>query len=275
MPITRHHSGRWLFQFDKIIAGSRVRANKVLPKGTTKPQADDFDRRETARLWQIATGGRKPEPLIEDAVLIYLERHAPDLKNRVDLEGRVGPADAALRWPAAVGAARCGEGIRQGRQGRERRAAEAGHGEEPASLPARCLPLGMEAREGVLRARPAERMVLPKVKNARHVYLTREQALPVFRKMGLSWSRDAARVAFYTGWRISEVLSAVPVKIDGDLCLSIPDSKNDAPRIVPVHAKITHLVARHWPPQVTKWTASKATKARCAPWASAMRDCTT
>jgi integrase len=90
-------------------------------------------------------------------------------------------------------------------------------------------------------------MVLPKVKNARHVYLTREQALPVFRKMGLSWSRDAARVAFYTGWRISEVLSAVPVKIDGDLCLSIPDSKNDAPRIVPVHAKITHLVAATGP----------------------------
>jgi site-specific recombinase XerD len=31
--------------------------------------------------------------------------------------------------------------------------------------------------------------------------------------------------------------------------------------MVPVHRKIEHLVRRHWPPQVTKWTASKATKA--------------
>ena len=107
---------------------------------------------------------------------------------------------------------------------------------------------------------PAERMVLPKVNNARHVYLTRAQALTVFRKMGLSWSRDAARVAFYTGWRISEVLQAVPVETPSGLALSIPDTKNGQPRMVPVHTKVEHLVLGHWPLPVTKWTASKETK---------------
>jgi integrase len=107
---------------------------------------------------------------------------------------------------------------------------------------------------------PAERMVLPKVKNARHVYLTREQALRVFRVMGLSWSRDAARVAFYTGWRIGEVLNAQPIETPSGLALAITDSKNGLPRMVPVHNKIEHLVRRHWPPQVTKWTVSKAVK---------------
>ena len=107
---------------------------------------------------------------------------------------------------------------------------------------------------------PAERLVLPKVNNARHIYLTREQALRVFRTMGVSWSRDAARVAFYTGWRISEVLSAVPVESARGMALAIPDSKNGLPRMVPVHQKIEHLVRRHWPPQVTKWTVSKELK---------------
>jgi len=30
--------------------------------------------------------------------------------------------------------------------------------------------------------------------------------------------------------------------------------------VVPVHRKVEHLVRRHWPPQVTKWTVSKAVK---------------
>jgi len=108
---------------------------------------------------------------------------------------------------------------------------------------------------------PAERMILPKVKNARHVYLSRAEMLRVARAMGLSWSRDAARVAFYTGWRISEVLQARAVETGYGLALAIEDSKNGEPRIVPVHPKIAHLVRGHWPPQVTKWTVSKAVKA--------------
>ena len=88
----------------------------------------------------------------------------------------------------------------------------------------------------------------------------RAQALRVFRRMGLSWSRDAARVAFYTGWRISEVLQATAVHTPSGLALAIPDTKNGQPRMVPVHRRIEHLVREHWPPQVTKWTASKETK---------------
>jgi integrase len=107
---------------------------------------------------------------------------------------------------------------------------------------------------------PGERMVLPVVNNARHIYLTREQAIGVFRVMGLSWSRDAARVAFYTGWRIGEVLRAVPQETSSGLVLSIKDSKNGAPRIVPVHHKVEHLVRGHWPPRVTVTTVSKAVK---------------
>ena len=64
MPITKHHTGQWLYQFDRVIAGQRQRANRVLPAGWTKKQADEFDRVETARLYALATGGAQPKPLI-------------------------------------------------------------------------------------------------------------------------------------------------------------------------------------------------------------------
>jgi integrase len=255
MPITRHHSGRWLFQFDRVIPGAgRQRANRLLPKGWTRAQAQAYDQRETARLYELATGGERPEPLIEDAVLLYLEHHAPTLKNRHDIEGALAillPHFAGKRLSALPDVARD-------------YAKDADV--KPATVRNRLAYLRAACRwawkhHGLGEHDPAERMVLPKVKNARHVYLTREQALAVFRRMGLSWSRDAARVAFYTGWRISEVLQAEPVETPGGLALAIPDTKNGQPRMVPVHHRVGHLVRGHWPPQVTKWTVSKEVKA--------------
>ncbi len=255
MPITRHHSGRWLYQFDRVIAGTRQRANRVLPKGWTRTQAQEYDKRETARLYELATGGDKPEPLIENAVLLYLEKHAPDLKNFRDIEGALAlllPEYAGKTFSALPQIARDYPGK---------------SGVKPATTKNRLAYLRAACRwawkneEGMGEHDPAERMVLPKVKNARHVYLSRAEMLRVTRAMGLSWSRDAARVAFYTGWRISEVLQAVAVEAGGQLALAIPDTKNGEPRIVPVHPKVAHLVRGHWPPKVTKWTVSKAVKA--------------
>jgi len=255
MPITRHHSGRWLYQFDRVIAGTRQRANRLLPQGWTRSQAQAYDQRETARLYELATGGQRPEPLIEDAVLIYLERHAPTLKNQHDLEGAL-----ALLHPHYAG--RPISALPDVATAYAKNAkSEDGQPLKPGTIKNRLAYLRAACRwawkheAGFCEHDPAERMVLPKVKNARHTYLTREQAVRVFRAMGLGWARDAARAAFYTGWRINEVLQATPVEVGGLLALSIPDSKNGQPRIVPVHNKI------HWPPQITKWTVSKEVKA--------------
>lgn len=255
MPITRHHTGRWLYQFDRVIPGAgRQRANRLLPQGWTRAQAQAYDQRETARLYELATGGTKPEPLIEEAVLLYLEHHAPGLKNRHDIEGALAllmPHFEGKRLSALPDVAR--DYIKDADVG-------------PATVRNRLAYLRAACRwawkhHGLGEHDPAERMVLPKVNNARHVYLTREQAVGLFRKMGVSWSRDAARVAFYTGWRIGEVLESTSIETAEGLALMIPDSKNGQPRIVPVHPKVAYLVRWHWPPQVTKWTASKATKA--------------
>lgn len=261
MPITRHHSGRWLFQFDRVIPGAgRQRANRLLPKGWTRAQAQAYDQREVARLYDLATGAKQPEPLIEDAVLLYLDRHAPDLKNRLDVEGAL-----AILLPFYAGRT-MGQLPDVADEYAKDATGEDGRPIKPATVRNRLAYLRAACRWAWKHHKmgehdPAERMILPKVSNARHVYLTRAQAVPVFHKMGLSWERDAARVAFYTGWRISEVLQAQPLETPGGLALTIPDTKNGLPRMVPVHNKILHLVRRHWPIQTTKWTVSKKVKA--------------
>ncbi len=256
MPITRHHTGRWLFQFDRVIAGTRQRANRLLPAGWTRAQAQEFDRVESARLYAIATGVTKPAPLIDDAVLLYLQQHAPTLKNQADITGALQllhpwysgkpltDLPAVARTYATDMAGTLQPGTVRNRL---------------AYLRAACRWAWKHHNMG--EHDPAERMLLPAVRNARHVYLSRQQMLQVARAMGPSWARDAARVAFYTGWRIGEVLRAQPITTGAGLALHIPTSKNDEPRIVPVHPKVAHLVRSHWPPQVTKWTVSKAIKA--------------
>jgi integrase len=254
MPITRHHSGRWYFQFDRVIHGRRTRANQLLPEGTTRAQALDFDRRETARLFQLATGGQRPEPLIADAVLLYLQEHAPNLKNRNDIEGAL-----AILLPFYDGRT-LSELPAVAREYAERTGIAKGTiRNRLAYLRAACR--WAWKHHGICEHDPAERMILPAVKNARQVYLTRSDMLRIARALGLSYARDVARVAFYTGMRLSEVLNSKAVDFDGALSLSVADTKNGQPKVVPVHPRVAHLVRSDWPPQLTKWTASKAVKA--------------
>lgn len=260
MPITRHASGRWYYQFDRVIAGRRFRSNKLLPKGWSRAEAQAFDQRETARLYKAATGGGGTEPLIEDAVLLYLEQHAPTLKNRTDIEGAL-----ALLMPWYAGKV-MSELPTVAREYPQQAKGENGQPLNPATVRNRLAYLRAACRwawkhHDMGEHDPAERMVLPKVKNARQVYLTRRDMLRIARHMGLTYARDVIRVAFYTGMRVSEILSA-DARRDGDgWALSIPDSKNGQPRKVPVHPKVAHLVRSHWPPRLTVWTASKAFKA--------------
>ena len=63
---------RWRYQFDRIIAGQRQRASRLLPAGWSQAQADAFDRQESGRLYAVATGIQRADPLIDTAVAHYL-----------------------------------------------------------------------------------------------------------------------------------------------------------------------------------------------------------
>lgn len=285
MPITRHQrTGRWLYQFDRVIAGKRQRANKLLPAGWTRAQAQEFDRIQSSSLYAVASGVQPVEHLVDDAVLLYLKHHAPTLKNFADIE-----AALAILLP-----------YYQGRLITELPEIARSYATDHATT----LAAGtVKNRLAYLRAAcrwawkhhsigehdPGERMVLPKVRNARQVYLDRADMLRIARAMSLGPARAAMRVGFYSGMRANEVLRSAVVDTGAGLALAVTDedSKNGLPRLVPVHPRVAHLVRGcaannpkackappktkkaqrkgrpeiSWPPRVTVWTVSKETKA--------------
>lgn len=73
--------GRWRFEFNRVIAGKRTRATKLLPAGWDRTKAEKYDRRETSRLYALASGVERPEPTIGQAVALYLDHRIPKLRN--------------------------------------------------------------------------------------------------------------------------------------------------------------------------------------------------
>lgn len=240
MSITRHaKTGRWLYQFDRIVAGQRVRANKLLPQGWMRPQAQEFDRIETARLYALATGVDRAQPLIEDAVLLYLQQHAPALKSHKDIQGSL-----ALLHPYYAG-----KPITALPEIARTFATEQALTLSPATVRNRLAYLRAACRwawktHNMAEHDPAERMVLPKVRNARHLYFDRRAMLQIARAMPNHISRAVFRVAFYSGMRLSEILRARIQTNGQDLLLALDDTKNGEVRLVPVHARIAHLLRK-------------------------------
>lgn len=262
MPITfNSRNRRWYFQFNRIIAGTRQRANRLLPKGWTRQQADEYDRVESARLYAVASGLSQAAPLIEDAVLLYLEQHAPNLKNGENL----------TRELAAFHSAYAGRPMTD----LPEIAREYPKKAHKATSKTKLNPATVRNRLAYLRAAcrwawkhhnmgehdPAERMVLPKVRNERQVYLSRTEFLKICRKIRPGSERAAIRIAFYSGMRASEVGNAT-VMCDG-FCLTGDQTKNESPRIIPIHPRVAHITrnAALWPIKPTRWTVSKAFKA--------------
>jgi len=259
MPITfSARNKRWHYQFNRVIAGERHRASRLLPKGWTRQQADEYDRIESARLYAVATGVTKLTPLIDDAVLLYLQQHAPNLKNFENLRRELAACqDAYLGRPMSD----LPDIAREYQKSAHR--ADSKIKLNPATVRNRLAYLRAACRWAWKNHKmgehdPAERMVLPRVRNERHVYLTRTEFLKICRCIRPGGERAAVRIAFYSGMRAAEVGKATVV-LDG-FCLT--DTKNGSPRIVPIHPKVAHITRNLalWPIRPTRWTVSTAFK---------------
>lgn len=72
---------RWRFEFDRYIQGRRHRLSRLLPRGWSQAQADAYDRTEGARLYALASGIQRADPLIDEAVAHYLRDKKASLKS--------------------------------------------------------------------------------------------------------------------------------------------------------------------------------------------------
>ena len=248
---------RWRFEFDRVLEGHRKRTSRLLPKGWTQAQADAFDRKEGARLYAVATGVEKRDPLIAEAVFLYL-------RDKAALKSHRGATEhlAAIEW--AYRGRRLSELAAVAAEVVDRRLMPAQAGglpEHTISLSTarnRLALLKAAARWGwrkhkLCDADPTAQMQMPAVSNARHTYIGRRQMLQACRACDNWQAQIAIRVAFYAGLRLGEIQRAEPV--DGALLLR--DSKNGDVRAVPAHPRIRHLL-RHLPLAGQKRSVQKA-----------------
>ena len=232
-------SGRYQFEFDRVVGGRRLRLRKLLPPTWSRTQADAFDRKESARLYATASGIERPQHLIEEAVACFLKERVPQLKQGANVTREL----ALMFWVyrgkylaelPEVCKAYTSTAVK-----------EDGSPLAPASIRNRLRYLVSACRWGwrvhsMTEHDPAARVVMPTVNNERQLYSSRADMLAIARLCKNRMARMAIRMAFYSGMRLSEVLRAVP---RGD-CWHLADTKNGQPRLVPVHPRVAVCARR-------------------------------
>lgn len=242
MPIYRDKaSRRYRFEFDRNIGGRRLRTTKLLPAGWNRAQADQFDREESARLYAVAQGIERDIPRIEAAVEFYLKekRH---LKSHIQ----------AARHLAAVYWAYQGRGMDEMAEVSTEIMKKGAGVMAPATIRQRIALVRAACRHAwkawrVKMPDPAEHVSLPVVRNERHEYLDRKQALQLARACKKPAARAMILIAFYSGMRVAEIWRAQIMRE----AFVLADSKNGMPRVIPVHPAVARYAARHLPPRIS------------------------
>lgn len=222
----------WRYQFDRVIEGRRVRASRLLPKGWSQAKADAFDRKESGRLYALGTGIDQADPLIEKAVVHYLndKTHLKSYKKASENLAAISWAFAGKTFRELPDVARLVNATREGvRAGKV--LADATAKQRLALLKAACR-WGWK-QHAMCENDPTVRMQMPSVNNDRHVYKDRAEMLQVARAADRPDVRALIRVAFYTGMRKGELRRAS----FSNGALHLDDSKNGERRSVPVHPK--------------------------------------
>src|SRR5258706_786166 len=225
--------GRFVFEFSRRIEGRRVRAQKLLPRAWNQAQADAFDRKESARLYAIAHKVGGAEPLIDEAIEVYLGERIPQLKHGMSTAREL----ALMAWaytgrPLSALADVC-------TAYRKKATKEDGAALAPATVKNRIRYLTAACRyawkmHGMGEHDPAARVTVPQVRNERRVYITRAEMLRLARACRHPGVRAMIRIAFYSGMRYGEIMRA---EIIGSAFV-LRDSKNGDPRIIPIHQRV-------------------------------------
>jgi integrase len=221
---------RWRFKFNRVIAGKQYRSSRLLPKGWSKAQAHAYDQREVARLYDLATGKAEGQPLIVDAVRLYVTECCPHLKhgdNQTKVLAYIAWSyeDKTMDKLPEVARTLC--------------AYEADK-VAPATIRNRIAYL-RAACSYYLKAQgkgdKVPSLVLPKVNNERKLFISRREMLTLAGCCAHRETRKLIRIAFYSGMRLGEILKLGP-SVD---VFELHDTKNGESRHVPIHPKIAGL----------------------------------
>ncbi len=231
-------NARWRFEFDRYVAGRRQRTSRLLPKGWTQATALAFDVKETGRLLAVATGAERPDALIETAIEHYLrdKTHLKSYRTAAEHLKEIMWAYEGKTLSQLPDVARAVNANRARAGKIETPLSDATIHQRLALLKAACR--WAWRKHNICDHDPTVRMILPKVDNERHVYLSREEMLALCTAIEGREARAMVRAAFYTGMRLGELQR---VRVQGDL-LVLADTKNGDRRAVPIHPRIRCLL---------------------------------
>lgn len=225
----------WRWEFDKIVAGKRLRLSRLLQKSWSETQARRYDDAETARILTELTSGRAP--LIERAVALYVEEHLAGTKDRVNAGRHLSKLIPFF------------QGHRLNELGTvSREYIKATKGElAPATIKQRLALLQAAANyalkhHGMGKVEWIAQMTMPSVKNDRAEFLTRAQVLRVARACKCRGTRALVLMTFATGSRPGECHRS---QREGDSHLLIRQ-KNGTWERKPVPPWARRYL-RHWP----------------------------
>jgi integrase len=224
--------GRWRFEFSKVINGTRVRATKLLPKGWSRSQAQAYSKAETDRLYENATNTGPKRHLISDAVDLYYRYRCPELKN----------GDGVKKELARLFAYYDGKYIDQlPAVAREYMNDERGE-LAPGSIKNKLSYIRSAINYAYEKhgfGNGTVSVAMPAVSNERQVYATRREMIMIARACKNRPSRAVLRLGFYTGMRLSEIISVGNESQITTRGILLPGKvvKNGATRLVPVHHK--------------------------------------
>jgi integrase len=249
MSLQYQKNGRYRFHFDRIINGQRIRATKLLPKSWNQKQAQDYDTKETAKLYALATG-QVINKTVDEAVLIYIKEHAPQLKTFEALEKEFA---YNLKHYEGVPITELYTVVSNINKLNISPASKRNY---IANIRAACRYAWKY--HNFCDKDPAINVKLPKLNNKREHYATRLEMLKIAKNINVKY-RAFIRIAFYTGMRIGEMLKA---KVIGDMIV-IENTKNGTSRIIPIHDRVKSACEKYLPCKYAKITLqSNWSKAR-------------
>jgi len=240
---------RYRFEFNRKINGRRFRATKLLPAAWDAQKADEWARAEEAKIYALASGQVKQEASISEAIKVYLEEHVDGLKSRKDYIREFQNLQPLYRGKMLSEFHLVADEIRK------LKVSPATKKNKISYLRAACL---YAFKKGMCEHSPSEKLIIPKVKNDRHVYPQREEVIKIARNIKNKDIRAAVLGAFYSGMRVSELRKVDIAK--GVFWLS--DTKNGEPRAVPLHPKM-RVYKNRFPCKYSRsWISQKFNEAK-------------
>ena len=217
--------------------GRRIR--KLAPAGAAKGDALQWEAQARASLWQGELG-KKPEKLLSEAIKKWAIEELPRLKSESDTRNH---AAQLLPFIGNRPLSDLPEVAAEYIQANKHLA--------PATINRR---LAVLQRVGNLAHRRwawtdeplGARVHLLAEKNARHIYLTRDEILALAIAACSQPIEDAIIIGAYTGLRLAEICGLQPENIVGDVIRLSggATTKTAKPRTVPIHSAIRDALSR-------------------------------